>query len=96
MEEYRQYKTMFPNGEFGISPFLLIGYKYPVKISTFCEMDLDDLVLETDTHYLHPQGYPEVSPELLKEIIWKLASMFDVPFADKARVKTRNARQFIT
>ncbi|CAC5407141.1 tatD [Mytilus coruscus] len=93
MEEYRQCETMFPNGKFGISPFLLMDNKYPSYRSTVCELDLKDLVLETDSPYLHPQGYPEASPELLKDIIWKLASMFDVPSEDIARVTTRNARQ---
>ncbi|CAC5407091.1 tatD [Mytilus coruscus] len=65
MNEYRQCKSVFPNGKFGISLFLLMDNKYPSYRSTVCEMDLEDLVLETDSPYLYPQGYPEVSPELL-------------------------------
>ncbi|CAC5419833.1 tatD [Mytilus coruscus] len=93
IEEYRQCKTMFPNGKFGISPFLLMDNKYLTYRATVCELDLEDLVLETDSPILHPQGYSEASPELLKDIMWKLASMFHVPSEDIARVTTRNARQ---
>ncbi|VDI07414.1 Hypothetical predicted protein [Mytilus galloprovincialis] len=91
--EYRQCKAMFPNGKFGISPFLLMDNKYPGYRATVCEMKLEDLVLETDSPYLKPQGHNEASPGLLKEIIWKLASMFDVHSEEIARVTTRNASQ---
>jgi Tat protein secretion system quality control protein TatD with DNase activity len=40
--------------------------KYPDFRVHFCELSLSDMILESDTPYLHPNDYPEASPMLLK------------------------------
>lgn len=66
MEDFLAIKGAFRNTKFGISPFLLMTNKYPDFRVHFCELSLSDMILESDTPYLHPNDYPEASPMLLK------------------------------
>jgi Tat protein secretion system quality control protein TatD with DNase activity len=56
-------------------------------------MDLQDIVMESDSPYIRPEGFQDVSPHLLKDIIWKLASMFRTNDEEIAEITTRNAQQ---
>lgn len=56
-------------------------------------MDLQDIVMESDSPYIRPEGFRDVSPYLLKDFIWKLASIFSTNDEEIAEIATRNTRQ---
>jgi Tat protein secretion system quality control protein TatD with DNase activity len=90
---YHNIKQEFPNTKFGISPFLLMDEQHPDFRTKVCEMDLQDIVMESDSPYIRPEGFQDVSPYLLKDIIWELASMFRTNGEEIAEITIRNARQ---
>jgi TatD DNase family protein len=71
VHNYHNIKQEFPNTKFGISPFLLMDEQHSDFRTKVCEMDLQDILMESD-----------VFPYLLKDIIWKRASKF-VPMVRK-------------
>ena len=92
-DDYRRKKTAFPNSKFGISPFLLMEDKNPDFRSLVCSMELTDLLLETDSPYLSPSKSIAASPLLLREMLWKMASMFNSSQEKIAEVTTQNLRK---
>ena len=56
VSHYTRWKSTFKNCKFGISPFLLKNKKYPEYRSLICEMNLQDLIMETDAPYIYPEG----------------------------------------
>jgi Tat protein secretion system quality control protein TatD with DNase activity len=67
--------------------------QHPDFKARVCEMDLQDIVMESDSPYIRPEGSQDVSPYLLKDIIWKLSSMFRTNDEEIAEITTRNAQQ---
>jgi Tat protein secretion system quality control protein TatD with DNase activity len=67
--------------------------QHPDFRTKVCEMDLQDIVMESDSPYIRPEGFQDVSPYLLKDIIWELASMFRTNGEEIAEITIRNARQ---
>jgi Tat protein secretion system quality control protein TatD with DNase activity len=65
--------------------------QHPDFRTKVCEMDLQDIVMESDSPYIRPEGFQDVSPHLLKDIIWKLASMFCTNGDEIAEITTRKA-----
>ena len=74
VHNYHNIKQEFPNTKFGISPFPLMDEQHPDFRTKVCEMDLQDIVMESDSPYIRPEGFQDVSPYLLKDIIWKLTA----------------------
>ena len=68
----------FPNGKFGISPFLLMEEKYPKLRTRVCEMDMKDIIIETDAPYLGGNGRRTGCPSMVLEIAIKLSNMFNM------------------
>ena len=91
ISSYYKWKELFPNCKFGISPFLLMEHKYPDLRSTVCEMDINDLLIETDAPYLSERGRGTGTPALVLGIAIKLSSMFNLSLEDVARITTSNA-----
>ncbi|CAC5379689.1 tatD [Mytilus coruscus] len=92
-KKYENIKRCLPNTKFGISPLLLMDDKYPQLRSQVCEMQLEDIILESDSPYIHPKNYEDNSPLLIKAIIQKLAIMFNTSGREIAEITTRNAHQ---
>ncbi|XP_063442890.1 putative deoxyribonuclease TATDN2 [Mytilus trossulus] len=88
---YRKWKSYFPNCKFGISPFLLMEEKYPDIRSTVCNMDINDIIIETDAPYLSNKGGRTGCPSMTYDIAQKLANLFNVSLMEVACVTTSNA-----
>ncbi|CAG2254367.1 tatD [Mytilus edulis] len=88
---YRKWKSYFPNCKFGISPFLLMEEKYPDIRSTVCNMDINDIIIETDAPYLSNKGGRTGCPSMTYDIAQKLANLFNVSLMEMASVTTSNA-----
>lgn len=93
LEDYKIKKLAFKNSKFGISPFLLMDNKYPDFRSTVCNMELSDILLETDSPYLSPSKRVPATPLLLQEILWKMATMFNTTQEEIAQTTTVNVKR---
>jgi len=65
--------------------------KYPKFRMTRCEMDIEDLIVETDAPYLGGNGCRTGCPSMVREIAVKVSSMFNMTLQDVAGVTTSNA-----
>lgn len=88
---YKKWKRQFSNCKFGISPFLLLGDRFPNLRSIICEMSLADLVIETDAPYISPAGRMNGCPSLTIDIAVALSSMFNMTVSEIAACTTSNA-----
>ena len=85
------WKSAFPHCKFGISPFLILEDKYPDFRALVCEMDLKDLLIETDAPYLFPTSLDFRSPLLIRDITEELASTNSSSVKEIAEVTSKNA-----
>ena len=90
---YQNWKRSFPNCKFGVSPFLLTEEKYPELRSTLCDIELNDLIIETDAPYIGKNGRGTGCPSMVTDIAWKLSNMFNKPFQEIASTTTANTLQ---
>lgn len=90
---YRKWKTTFPNCKFGISPMLLLDSKYHKLRPTVCEMDIHDIIIETDAPYLSIKGKKKGTPLLVFDIGVKLSNLMNLSLEEIAEITTANARQ---
>lgn len=67
--------------------------KYPDFRSTVCNMELSDILLETDSPYLSPSKRVPATPLLLQEILWKMATMFNTTQEEIAQTTTVNVKR---
>lgn len=92
-ETYRKWKKAFPDCKFGVSPLLFRTDRCPDLRETIAGMDLRDIIIETDAPFLSRERRRKGSPELVPEIAISLASLFNRPLEDIARVTTSNAME---
>lgn len=91
IDMYRKWKSYFPNCKFGIYPFLLMEEKYPDIRSTVCNMDINDIIIETDAPYQVTKEEEQDVPSANYEIAKKIANLFNVSLMEVASVTTSNA-----
>ncbi|VDI49929.1 TatD DNase family protein [Mytilus galloprovincialis] len=91
IDMYRKWKSYFPNCKFGISHFLLMEEKYPDIRSTVCNMNINDIIIETSAPYLSNKGGRTACPSMTYDIAQQFANLFNVSLMEVASVTTSNA-----
>lgn len=91
--EYKQWKEDLPQCKFGISPLIFREDKYPHLRETICDMDLNDIVLESDSPYLQDENGNTALPTVIREIARRLAILHGKTTDEIAAITATNARQ---
>jgi len=91
--EYRQWKKALPFCKFGVSPFIFNEDRYPHLRETLCEMDLKDLILESDAPYLQGENGKTALPTVVREVARKLATLHSKTTDQVADITSETARQ---
>ena len=68
-------RRLYLFASFGVSPFILNEDRYPHLSETLREMELKDLILESDASYLQGENGGTALPTVVREIARKLATL---------------------
>lgn len=93
IEEYNEWKKDLPQCKFGISPMILNQTQYPQLRETISEMDLNDLLLESDSPYLKDENQNIALPTIIREIARKIAIIHGKTTDEIAAITSSNAKQ---